>query len=132
MHRTLSALVLAAAALTAACDSPSVTGPPETDPSVFAAYARDGLVTLTNHDNERVYFRLVERNALATASWFSCTRPEWCPSVAPGQRVRLPYKQIAGYDRGDKEAFVLTNRMQPQLDGTYVVTDAITILVFLR
>lgn len=127
MRHSLSALVLTAAALTAGCDSPS--GP---DGSEISVSAQRGVIALTNHGDEPVYYRLVERTALPAVSWVLCTRPESCAGVAPGETLRLPYERIAGYDRGDREALVMTHRLEAGPDGEYVTTGSRTRTVRLR
>lgn len=91
-------LTLCAAALLAACAG---------DP---AGSARDGLrvaiegdaVAVTNLDEQPVYYRIVNPEALAL--WAPCTAPEDCPRIAPGQTVRIPFAEIGLYQPDSTEA----------------------------
>lgn len=119
MRRRLTALALAAAALTAGCDSPLDSGSEDS----FAVSTRPGVITLVNRGDEPVYYFLVEREARAYVDWIPCARPDGCSGVAPGAALNLGYGQIVGYDRGDREAVLSSYRLERQADGSYEATD---------
>jgi hypothetical protein len=119
MRRRLTALAVAAAALTTGCDSPLDSGSGDS----FAISTRLGVITLVNGGDEPVYYFLVEREAQAYVDWMPCAKPETCSGVAPGSALKLGYNQIVGYDRGDREAVLTRYRLERQADGSHEATD---------
>jgi hypothetical protein len=93
-------LFLCAAALLAAC-----AGDPTGSDTPFAVSVQpdgDGALLLTNTDDQPVYYRIWNPDALA--QWAPCTSPADCPRIAPGQSVRVPYSEIGLWMPESREA----------------------------
>lgn len=96
----LAALLLPVLALAglAGCSSPFEGGE-----ETVEATGQDGVLTIRNLGEERVYYFVLERNQVAVVDWTPCTDPEdpeGCPRIEPGGQVQMDYEDVFGYDPG--------------------------------
>jgi hypothetical protein len=111
--------LIAAAALVvlAACDEPSTIdnyGP------VVRADADAPTLTIRNLSGQPVHYAVYERVDEGTVFWGKCSpQNAGCPTLAPGETVRIPYAEIARYEPGDKEAIVFWWMSEPDAGGSY-------------
>lgn len=111
--------LIAAAALVmlAACDDPASIdnyGP------VVRADADAPTLTIRNLGGQPVHYAVFERVDEGTVFWGKCSpQNEGCPTLAPGETIRIPYAEIAGYEPGDKEAIVFWWMSEPDAGGSY-------------
>ena len=128
MRRTLTAIALAAAALTAGCDSPTDGG---VEPGL-AVFARTGVITLSNTTDAPLYYVILERETAIVANWAPCATPANCPGVEPGGETAIRYQDVSGYEPGDSEALLTSYRLTASAGGTWKATDFRTTVVSLQ
>jgi hypothetical protein len=72
----------------------------------FTIHTTGEEIVLSNAADKPVFYFIVERQTAALLDFATCVQGRDCKSVAPGQTVRIPYRQIAGYKPERKEAIV--------------------------
>lgn len=125
MRRTavLATLVLS---VLAGCDSPSAID----NYGLIHTETSAGTLTVSNVGGQPVHYNVLEREDAATILWDQCTPAnEGCPTLAPGQAVRIPYVQITQYDEGDTEAIVYWWESRPSGAGGYDIGREGTVIV---
>lgn len=110
----LFAIPLLAAALFA-CGGPTEF---EIDGPMYVRASAES-VTLHNRTSQPVYVFLVERESAALIDWAPCPNPDTCDGLAPGERRTIRYEQIAGYERGEKEALFYWWHLMRQPGGSW-------------
>lgn len=107
----------AALVILSACDEPSAIddyGP------VVQARADAPTLSVSNLNGWPVHYAVFERMDEGAIDWGKCTpRDAGCPTLAPGETVRIPYAEIAGYQQGDGEAVVFWWMSAPDAAGSY-------------
>ena len=114
----LKRLIAVAALVTlSSCDEPSAIddyGP------VIWARAETPTLSVSNLGGWPVHYAVFERVDEGTILWGKCTpQNAGCPTLAPGETVRIPYTEIAGYQQGDQEALVFWWVSEPEAAGGY-------------
>ena len=102
MIRLRHAASLLALAAVAACGGPtefSLDGP-------LSIRTDDGTLRLQNRTAGTVFTFVIEREDAALVDWIPCSDPLACEGLAPNVERSIPYDEISGYDRGDREAIV--------------------------
>jgi hypothetical protein len=95
----LACLLLPLAAL--ACGDSSAHSEDE-----FTVQTTGEEVMLSNQAEQPTFYFIVERETAALLDFEPCVKGPECRSVAPGKTVRIPYRQITGYNPDRKEAIV--------------------------
>lgn len=111
--------LIAAAALVmlAGCDEPAAI---DNYGSGVRAEADAPTLTIRNSGGPLVHYAVFERVDEGTIFWGKCTpQNAGCPTLAPGETVRIPYAEIAGYEPSDKEAIVFWWTSEPDAGGSY-------------
>jgi len=72
----------------------------------FSIHTTGEEVVLSNTTEKPTYYFIVERETAAVLDFATCVEGPRCKNVAPGSTARIPYRQIAGYKSGRKEAIV--------------------------
>lgn len=103
MRNPFAPATLCLSALLAACESPGISDDfPDID-----AVSIDQTVQVTNLGGRPVHYLIHERVDAGLIFWGKCTPAhEGCPVLAPGERLRIPYGELGGYDPGDTEAII--------------------------
>lgn len=101
MGRTIISVL---AVLAAGCTSP--TGP-------FQVTAQPGSLRLANSTPMAVYYVLIESETATRVDWIPCTNPSTCLQVAPHGDKTVPYREIMGYEAGDREAILYWWHLEP-------------------
>ena len=113
LNRLIAAATLL---LLASCDSPVGSG----GDAPIRAQADAQVLSLTNVSARSVHYGVFERVDEGTIFWGRCTPAnEECPTLAPGETVRIAYAEITRYDAGDQEAIVYWWTTEPQPGGGY-------------
>ena len=110
-------LAAAATLLAGACDLPLELSAGD---SLEIQVSRSSI-RLENNLAEPVYTFLIERQAAALTDWIACSVPDECDGIAPGRSRRVDYRDIVGYDRGDREAIVYWWVLVPDPGGGHRV-----------
>jgi hypothetical protein len=116
--RMLKRLIAAAAlVILSACDEPAAIddyGP------VLRADADAPTLTIRNLGGQSVHYAVFERVDEGTVFWGKCSpQNAGCPTLAPGETIRILYTEIAGYEPGDREAIVFWWTSEPDAEGGY-------------
>jgi hypothetical protein len=95
----LSYLLIPFAAL--ACGDSSAPAEDE-----FTVQSTGEEITLSNQAEKPTFYFIVERETATLLDFSPCVKGPECRSVAPGQTVRIPYRQITGYKPDRQEVIV--------------------------
>jgi hypothetical protein len=114
MKRTLTALLLGAAAL-GACSDPTTFG----SRGVEVRADAEG-VEILNQRNRTIYYFAADRNTLALINWAACDQPAQCPGVAASERKRIPPSEIHGWGTSN-EVIVYWWHLLPRTEGGFRV-----------
>jgi hypothetical protein len=76
-------------------------------------------VRLHNRTDAPVYTFVIEREAAARTDWGTCSNPNTCDGIDPGEHRTIGYDDIAGYGAGAKEAIVYWWHLIPNPGGGY-------------
>ncbi|HEX5726210.1 MAG TPA: hypothetical protein VFX98_12135 [Longimicrobiaceae bacterium] len=104
-------LAAAAALLLAGCTRP-VRAPAAQEVSV---YVRAPYVELANTGRHPVYYFIAAESTLA--AWALCDEPTGCAGLAPGERRRVHYREIAGWEPGETGATLFFWRFSRTPEG---------------
>lgn len=97
------AMLCLSAVLTGCAESP---GPLDPSAPLSVSVASRSL-RLENQDSRTIYYLVMTREMAMRVLWAQCTSPEQpCARLEPQATVEVPYTQIAGYDRGSREAII--------------------------
>lgn len=97
----------------AACDG----GPLFNEDGFRVERAVPASLVLINNSQQRVYYFVADRDALALIDWVPCIDPQQCVGIDPGDQARVAYPAIAGYQPGSGSAVVYWWLLVPNGSG---------------
>jgi hypothetical protein len=118
-HRTpmritrLIALLLLVAGLSGCETSPFMVDGPLT------IVVRNRALEVVNRTDEPVYLTVIERESSNLIDWFPCLDPQKCEGLAPGEMRIIPYEEIVGYERGEREATLYWWHLEAKSGGGF-------------
>lgn len=117
LHMPKRLIAIAALVILSACDQPAAT---DGYGAAVRADADAPTLSVSNLGARPVHYAVFERVDEGTIFWGKCSpHNAGCPTLSPGETVRIPYTQIARYDQGDREAVVYWWISEPDAAGGY-------------
>lgn len=127
MRKPLVLTMLCLSALLAGCDARP--GPLEPSAPLNVSVASRSI-RLENQNSRTIYYLIMTADMAARALWAPCTSPEEpCARLEPNASVEVPYSQIAGYERGSREAIVFWWHLLEREGGGWTVDEVRSVRV---
>ena len=80
---------------------------------------RDRALEVVNRTDEPVYLAVIERESSVLIDWFPCGDPQRCNGLPPGEKRIIPYEEITGYERGEREATLYWWHLEARSGGGF-------------
>ena len=93
--------------------------PPNPTPLLLSIEGHDTELLLTGESGDPVYFQLMAGRVAARLEWTPCVQPERCESLRQSAGIRVPYRSIPGWVRGEPEVVLFFWRLIPAPGGGF-------------